>query len=135
MKAEFRSRCVVEVDDEPHYFVLTEPLTFYSAIFDKEVTAPAGYRTNFASIPRLFQAIIQVNGRHRKAAVIHDYLCDLIDRQVTDWTLENMTQGKADKIFREAMKVLDVDFVESSVMYRMVRRYQKTMAWIKGENY
>jgi hypothetical protein len=126
--SEFRSRCIVEVDDEPHYFVLTQPLIYYSDLLGREVVVPVGYRTNFASIPRLFQTIIQVNGRHRKAAVVHDYLCD-------NKEAEGMLQGLVDKVFREAMKVLDVDFVESSTMYRLVRRYQKTMAWIKGESY
>lgn len=135
MKSEFRSECDVRVTDKENIFVLIAPLVYYSELLGQEITVPTGYPTDFASIPRLFQSVIQVNGRHRKAAVIHDYLCTLVDLELKEQTMPNMTQGKADKIFREAMRVLDVEFVESSIMYRMVRRYQKTKAWIKGEVY
>jgi hypothetical protein len=132
----FCSECVVRVGSEEGIFTLTEPLIFYSVFLSREIHVPVGFDTDFASIPRLLQNIIQVNGKHRRAAVVHDYLCVQIDNGVTDWSLPaNLTQGMADKVFREAMKCLDVEFVESSVMYRMVRRYQKTKAWFKGETY
>jgi hypothetical protein len=132
----FCSRLVVEVGAMEGIFILDEPLIYYSAFLGREIEVPKGLETDFASIPRLLQNIIQVNGKHRRAAVVHDYLCVQIDNGVTDWSLPaNLTQGMADKVFREAMKCLDVEFVESSVMYRMVRRYQKTKAWLKGETY
>lgn len=126
--AEFRSPLHVEVGDEDSKFILLAPLIYYSDLAQCEIVVPAGYSTDFASIPRIFQNIIQVNGRHRKPAVLHDYLCD-------SKKLFGMPQGFADKIFREAMEVVDVDFVESKVMYRMVRRYQMTMAFLKGQSY
>jgi hypothetical protein len=126
--SEFRSRLRLEDDDEDSYFVLIAPLIYYSDLVGGEIVVPEGYRTDLASIPRIFQTIIQVNGRHRRPAVIHDYLCDNKKEL-------GMPQGFADKIFREAMKVVDVDFVESAVMYRMVRRYQMTMAFLKGQSY
>jgi hypothetical protein len=133
----FCSKLVVEVSSFEGLFVLDEPLIYYSAILGKEIRVPKGFPTDFASIPRLFQNIIQVNGKHRPAAVVHDYLCAVVDNDL-DWAvpeLRGITQGLADKIFREAMRCLDVEFVESSVMYRMVRRYQKIKAWFKGEEY
>lgn len=126
--SEFRSKLHVEVGDEDNKFILLAPLVYYSDLVGGEIVVPAGYATDFASIPRLFQNIIQVNGRHRKPAVLHDYLCDFKK-------MLGMPQGFADKIFREAMKVVDVAFVESAVMYRMVRRYQMTAAWLKGQSY
>lgn len=131
----FCSRCVVEVSDKPGMFILDQPLIYYSAFLGREIHVPKGFETDFASIPRLLQNIIQVNGRHRPAAVVHDYLCWLVDVSVYHYPAPLMTQGEADKVFREAMKCLDVEFVQSSVMYRMVRRYQKIKAWIKGETY
>jgi hypothetical protein len=126
--SEFRSRLHVEVDDEDNKFILLVPLVYYSDLLQGEIVVPTGYKTDFASIPRIFQNVIQVNGRHRRPAVIHDYLCD--NKKVV-----GMPQGFADKIFREAMCVVDVDFVESAVMYRMVRRYQMFAAFLKGQSY
>jgi hypothetical protein len=124
----FCSKLIVEVIPEEGMFRLTEPLIFYSVLLGREIIVPPTFDTDFASIPRIVQNIIQVNGRHRPAAVVHDFLCKFKQ-------LFGINQGMADKIFREAMKCLDVEFVESSIMYRMVRRYQKTKAWLKGETY
>ncbi len=126
--SEFRSRLHVEVGDEDNKFILLAPLIYYSDLVGGEIVVPTGYKTDFASIPRIFQNIIQVNGKHRRPAVVHDFLCD-------NKKLVGMPQGFADKIFREAMKVVDVDFVESAIMYRMVRRYQMTMAFLRGQSY
>jgi len=38
---------------------------------------PAGYRTDFASIPRVVWSLLPPVGRSGKAAVIHDWLCDV----------------------------------------------------------
>ncbi len=118
----------MRVVDGEGMFRLLSPLVYYSDLLGEEIVVPTGFETDFASIPRIFQNIIQVNGKHRKAAVVHDYLC--VNKKKL-----RMPQGLADKIFREAMRCLDVEFVESSLMYRMVRRYQRTMAWLKGESY
>lgn len=41
------------------------------------VQVPAGYRSDFASIPTPLRPIFPVFGRSAKAAVLHDYLCYL----------------------------------------------------------
>jgi hypothetical protein len=62
------------------------------------ITVPAGYRTDFASIPRWVWPIFPPVGRCGKAAVIHDWLCDEQPHSVD-------SQMAAD-IFDEAMIVL-----------------------------
>jgi len=62
------------------------------------ITVPIGYITNFASVPRIFWAIISPIDNHAKAAVIHDYLYD------TGY----YTRKRSDEIFLEALNVLDV---------------------------
>lgn len=51
-----------------------------------ELTTPAGFITDLASIPRLFQNILSVTGRSRRAAVAHDWLyCShLVSRKEAD---------------------------------------------------
>src|SRR2546423_12859184 len=38
---------------------------------------PAGEKTDFASVPRPFVWFIPAYGRYTKAAILHDYLCEM----------------------------------------------------------
>ena len=55
---------------------LHEPLVFRSRylIPGKEFTVPAGFYTDFASVPRIFRNIVSKYGKHAKSSVLHDYL-------------------------------------------------------------
>lgn len=125
--AEFRSALIVEVDDKPGCFRLVQELVFFSAILGKPIVVPADYVTDFASIPWVFHSFCQVNGKHRKAAVIHDYLC-------THGKELGISQKQADFIFLEAMEVLGVRWSQRRVMYRSVRTYQTIAGWFRGSN-
>ncbi len=84
------SDLVVKANGAPGRWVLDEPL-----IWELDNTSilevPAGFKTDLASIPPPFRNILNVNGRSRRAAVLHDYLyktkekprakCDLLFRQ------------------------------------------------------
>lgn len=117
--SQFLSACVVEVIDRPGYFRLTQDLIYYSARLKRQIIVPAGYETNFASIPWFMQSIIQVNGKHRKPAVVHDYLCDHGDDPEV-----NVPQREADFILLEGMKVTDTRKTQQYVMFPLVRLYQ-----------
>lgn len=92
----------------------------------KVVKIPAGYVTDFATIPQIFWSIIPPWGKYGKAAVVHDFLC-------SDGYFLNIEGGKekrvdvsrleADNIFLEAMTVLDVDDVTKYAMYGAVRAF------------
>jgi hypothetical protein len=43
-------------------------------------TAPAGYRTDFATVPRWLQSFVPRTGRWDEAAVVHDLCCDDLRR-------------------------------------------------------
>jgi hypothetical protein len=93
-----------------HDWELVEPMTYRLVQPDEGevVTVPPGFRTDFASIPRPFWSVIAPWGRHGRAAVIHDFLYQL--GAVTDptrATLRRPSKREADRIFREAMVVLD----------------------------
>ena len=97
-------------EGENGQFILEERMVYYSLILDN-IVIPAGFVTDFASIPRIFRAIHPVNGRHRKAAVVHDYLCRSIEVKRKD----------ADNVFLEAMKVCGVKGWRSRQMFLAVR--------------
>jgi hypothetical protein len=76
------------------------------------VRVPKGFVTDLASIPRIFRFFFVKNGRHRAAAIPHDYLCRLGKK---------VSRVTADKIFLEAMKVLGVPRRRRWPMYWAVR--------------
>jgi hypothetical protein len=82
------------------------------------IRVPAGFETDFASVPRFFWRILPPWGRYGKAAVVHDYL----------YGSHACTRERADEIFLEAMTVLGVPAWKRNVMYRAVRWFGQA-AW------
>lgn len=75
------------------------------------IEVPAGFVTDLASIPRVFHAVIPVNGKHRKAAVVHDWL----------YVSQIMSRAESDKVFLKAMEESGVRWSLRWVMYSAVR--------------
>ena len=73
---------------------------------------PAGYRTDFASVPRFFHRIVSPVGRHGKAAIVHDWLCDESPKTTDYW--------QAAEIFDEAMEALGVSRIRRKIMVAAV---------------
>jgi len=82
----------------------------YSSSYLK-VRVPAGFETDFASVPRFFWRWFPPAGKYSKASVVHDFL--YVTRKTSRWM--------ADAIFREAMKELDVPFLARWAMWLAVR--------------
>jgi hypothetical protein len=80
------------------------------------IKVPVGAITNFASVPRIFWALISPVDKHGKAAVIHDYC----------YKIHYDTRKKCDDIFLEALGVLKVARWKKFCMYWAVRLF----AWI-----
>jgi hypothetical protein len=102
-------------------YTVMEPFTYQVGRVDSgvEITVPAGFETDLASIPRLARWLISPGGLHAKAAVLHDALYhDAAQRQWFQLTREN-----ADETFLEAMEVLGVPAWRKQVMYYSVRLF------------
>lgn len=89
---------------------LCEPVSYriVDTADSEVVNVPPGFATDFASVPRPFWAIISPWGRHGRAAIVHDFLYQL--GGVTDVGARSMrrpSKREADRIFRQAMEVLD----------------------------
>ncbi len=77
-----------------------------------KVTVPAGFVTDFASIPQsLWSFGLSPNGRYSKAAIIHDYLY---------WS-QTCTKEQSDNILFMAMKESDVGLTKATIIYDGVR--------------
>jgi len=89
---------------------LETPLV-YETRQGETIVVPPGFITDLASIPRLLHWLIPVNGRHRSAAIVHDYLFVIQDRE----------RSEVDRIFLDAMEDCGVRWSQRQAMYRAVR--------------
>lgn len=72
---------------------------------------PAGFVTDFASVPRFLWSIFPPHGRYSPAAVFHDWL----------YQYGPLTRAGADKAFLESMAALKVPLWQRLAMYAGVR--------------
>lgn len=73
---------------------LFAPLLYYSAILGREVEVPEGFKTDFASVPRLPVVFLFMGNAVHEAAVVHDFLYSV--------HYDDCPRQIADKVFREA---------------------------------
>ena len=111
MKAEFKTPLRVELSSYADHWRLFEPLEFYSARFNTTIIIPAGFFTDFASVPRLPLAFLVAGDKARMAAVVHDF------------ALEHLHMSRADcaLLFLEAMEATNIPEGLRQVMYAAVR--------------
>ncbi|MBK9160116.1 MAG: DUF1353 domain-containing protein [Nitrosomonadales bacterium] len=83
------------------------------------INVPVNFRTDFASTPRFLWVIFPPWGKYGNAAVIHDFLY---------WTRAR-PRSECDRIFLEAMQVLEVGTLTRHAMYRAVRLFGWFVWW------
>jgi hypothetical protein len=77
------------------------------------ITVPAGFETDFASVPRWLWGLLPHDGPYAPAAVIHDWLYSMASL--------GCSRFLADAIFRELMYQLKVPLWQRVLMYYAVR--------------
>lgn len=106
------------------YWVLYQPLEYRDTETGMVVTAPRGFVTDLASVPRMFWAVFPPCGQYTPAAVIHDYLY---------WTQpENCNKECADRILLNAMSDADVSEEARNSIYYAVK-YVGQKSWDDNE--
>jgi hypothetical protein len=98
-------------DDMAGKWQLLEPLSFQSSVTGKLHTAPAGFITDFCSVPRVPGVYAMLGDRARKAGTIHDHL----------YTTHEVDRETADKVLREMLGQNGVDDIEAQAFYVAVR--------------
>ena len=93
-------------------FTLTESFTVtwkrgLTEVLEFEVLA--GFSTDLASIPRLFQSIVPKVGKHIQPAIAHDW-CYM-------GNVAGMSKAEADLLFLEGMESTGVWWLRRRVMY------------------
>lgn len=100
-------------DDRDGLWELLAPLSFKSDLVGKTITAPAGHRTDFCSVPRVPLAYDMLGNRARKSGAIHDWL----------YTSHELTREQADEVLREMLVLNGVSPCEAEQFYLAVRMF------------
>jgi len=88
----------------------------------ESINVPVGFKTDFASVPRLLWGMIPQWGKYGNAAVVHDYCY---------WS-QAYTRKRSDEIFMEGMLVLQVSSLLRHILYYAVRIFG-FLAWWKNK--
>lgn len=92
---------------------LVEPMVYRVAETSDSVVVPAGFVTDFASIPHALQSFISPMGPYLLPAIVHDYLY---------WE-QVCSRPQADSLFLKAMVEMEVPERTRMAMYRGVARF------------
>lgn len=95
--------------DEGEWVVLND--LKYRAADGKVYTVEKGFVTDLASIPAPLRGVLNVNGRSRSPAVLHDAL----------YSLQPVSRGVADSLFYEALISVGVHYLVAWVYWTGVR--------------
>lgn len=93
--------------------ILLSPLAFESDLLSRQVVVPMGFKTDYASVPRLPLAYWLFGGVARQAAVVHDFL----------YGQGELPREQADRVFLEAMSVSGVPAWRRWPMFYAVRAF------------
>lgn len=96
--AGFKSRLAVALEDDAGRWRLLESLIYESEVAAQVVEVPAGYETDFASVPRVPVAYLAAGNTAHRAAVVHDWL----------YSVGTVSRQVADAVFREAAEASGV---------------------------
>jgi hypothetical protein len=95
----------VEVLPDGRHYRLTSPLIVTGPNY--KFIIPAGFVTDFASVPRALWSIFPPHGKYSPAAVLHDYL----------YRFSKLSRKRCDDIFLECMTALGVPYFKRYAMY------------------
>lgn len=111
--SKFTRPLVVSPQPNGRTWVVWEVFTYHVGKYPSKniIKVPRKFRTDFASVPRIFWPLVSPHGKQGKAAVIHDYL----------YSIGYANRKVSDKIFLEAMEVLGVSKWKRTIMYWAVR--------------
>jgi len=104
---------------------LATPCVFFSERLNEDIVVPAGYKTDFASVPRLPFVYARYGNTAVVAAIIHDWMYE--------HTAHKWSRKEADKVFLDVMRLINDPSMESQrlAMYFAVRAF----GWLPWRRY
>jgi hypothetical protein len=111
MSLRFDTVLIVSPFADGTFWYTRAPLVWISKVSGRSVTVPAGFVTDFASIPRLIWPLLPKWGKYGLASVVHDYL----------YAVGRGLRADADAALLEAMRDLHEISWRYSLVYAGVR--------------
>ncbi|HSW80190.1 MAG TPA: DUF1353 domain-containing protein [Candidatus Saccharimonadales bacterium] len=110
----------------PEKWELLEPIEYQGR--KEKFYVHTGFKTDLASVPRIFTWLVPRYGKYTKAAIVHDFLCET----------KPVNRADADGLFRRMMRELNVPFLLRWMMWAAVRAgsglqaatFRDVMAWL-----
>ncbi len=87
----------------------------------RRIVVPAGFDTDGASIPRVLWALLPPTGSYMRAAAVHDFLCECLNKGLPHPFAP--TRAEADRQFLIAMKAIGVIWPVRLTLYLSVRAF------------
>lgn len=114
----FLTRLEVELTDDTSNegrgaWKVTSDLVYESDVAEQTFTVPAGFLTDFASVPRIPFVYAAVGDCAHEAATLHDWL----------YTFSDLKRSAADAVLKEAMVVSGVTPFRCVAIYIAVRLF------------
>ena len=114
MSVWYKGRTLLSWEDDATEFVVEEA---FDAYWNRKgnvikIVVPAGFTTDLASVPRVFQSIIPKLGHHIRPAIVHDYAYE---------GFTNLTRKEADEMFLDGMQATKVGWLRRNAMWLAVR--------------
>lgn len=107
----FLNNLAIEALKKSNFYKLTKTFSYQDKVYGK-ITVPRGFKTDFASVPKLFHGVIDDDASYiREAAVIHDYL----------YSSGELPRVECDKVLERAMKELGAKWYQRKLVYYAVR--------------
>ena len=115
--SSFTEKLIVSLESNGKRWKLEKEFSYYTDLLGerKTFTVPAGFETDFASIPKPLLALPLIRWRDKfnKASVIHDWL----------YCTKKVDRKTADRIFLEALLVLGIPRWKAYLFYAAVRLF------------
>lgn len=110
----------VQVQPDGRY-LLCEPLLYQGKA--QSIIVPAGFSTDFASVPRFLSALVPISGTWDRAAVVHDWLCAQLWIRAHGGKdmVPAVSPADADGLFRRMLRELGVPVVLRWLFWAGVR--------------
>jgi hypothetical protein len=109
---------VQEVDEFANQWKLLAPLRYQSDLLGRVVEVPAGFVSDFASVPRVLGVYDLEGGKCNSAAVVHDLL--YTRGSVGEMSIDRAT---ADAVLREAILASGYGRITAALFYAAVRAF------------
>lgn len=105
------TKLVVEVHDGD-IFTVAQDFSYYRTHDKNRIfTVPAGFQTNFASVPRILQLFFRKKDVYSAASVLHDYL----------YASKEVSKKEADEILEEGMIVAGSSKTTAKIFHLAVK--------------